>query len=218
MKTKNILFYVLMFLPLAAVLIALPFLPEQIPAHYDINGAVDRYGSRYEMLLLPALTILFGLFLRVAVRFAAKQEKNGHSNEKTGLTICNAALAVLNIMTGYILYTSFQQVTDLSTLAWDINQIMCAVIGVSMIVVGNIMPKARKNTAFGLRTTWSMKNDVTWKKSQRFGGISFIAAGVLTIIACFVTKGLVCGGLFLAILIVTTVVDVGYTWWVAKGE
>ena len=48
MKKKKIIFYSLMFLPLIVVLIALHFLPERIPAHYDFNNQVTRWGSKYE--------------------------------------------------------------------------------------------------------------------------------------------------------------------------
>lgn len=218
MKRKIVWFYVLMLLPLAAVLVALPFLPEQIPAHYGLSGAVDRYGSKYELLIMPGIAILSSLFLRGAIKLAAKQETGGQSNERAGMTVGFAALGVFSVLTGYLLYLSFGQVTDLSALAWDINRITCAVMGVSMVIVGNIMPKMRKNAAFGLRTVWSMKNDTTWKKSQRFGGISFILAGILTLIACFVTKGIACMLWFLAILTLTTIADVYYTWRVAREE
>ena len=47
MKKKMVVFYSLMFLPLAVVLIALQFLPELIPAHYDMNNQVtDRKSTR----------------------------------------------------------------------------------------------------------------------------------------------------------------------------
>ena len=46
MKKKMVVFYSLMFLPLAVVLIALQFLPEQIPAHYDMNNQVTRWGIK----------------------------------------------------------------------------------------------------------------------------------------------------------------------------
>lgn len=59
MKTKKWLYYTLM-LPLAATLIALPLLPDQIPAHYGADNQVDRWGSKYESLIFPLLTILFG--------------------------------------------------------------------------------------------------------------------------------------------------------------
>jgi len=48
MKKKKIIFYGLMFLPLIVVLIALQFLPEQIPAHYGFDNQVTRWGSKYE--------------------------------------------------------------------------------------------------------------------------------------------------------------------------
>ena len=38
MKKHKIILLVTMFLPLAAVLIALPVLPEEIPAHYGPLG------------------------------------------------------------------------------------------------------------------------------------------------------------------------------------
>ena len=50
MKKKMVVFYSLMFLPLAVVLIALQFLPELIPAHYDMNNQVTRWGSKYCLL------------------------------------------------------------------------------------------------------------------------------------------------------------------------
>ena len=75
-KIKNY-FYVLMFLPLVASLIALQFLPNVIPAHYNINNVVDRWGSKYEILILPVVTISFGLFSLAMGKVAQKQEPQG---------------------------------------------------------------------------------------------------------------------------------------------
>ena len=63
MKTKKIIYFALMFLPLIITLVVLPFLPEQIPAHYNFAGEIDRWGSKYETLLFPAITILMGFFM-----------------------------------------------------------------------------------------------------------------------------------------------------------
>ncbi|PIC63776.1 hypothetical protein CSV79_10070 [Sporosarcina sp. P13] len=40
-------------------------LPDQIPAHFGANGEVDRYGSKFELLLLPIIGIILwiGLFI-----------------------------------------------------------------------------------------------------------------------------------------------------------
>ena len=50
MKTKKTVYYILMYLPLVIVLIALPYLPEKIPAHYGFDNQVDRWGNKYEAL------------------------------------------------------------------------------------------------------------------------------------------------------------------------
>ena len=60
MKIRKIVYFILMFLPLAVILIALPYLPEKIPAHYGFDNQVDRWGSKYEALLFPVVSILMG--------------------------------------------------------------------------------------------------------------------------------------------------------------
>ena len=59
-KNKKILYIFLISLPLLITLIALNFLPEQIPAHYGANGEVTRWGSKYESLIVPFISIFFG--------------------------------------------------------------------------------------------------------------------------------------------------------------
>ena len=213
---KKIVFYILMFLPLTAVLIALPFLPEQIPAHYGFDGQVTRWGSKYETLIFPAMTVLLGAIMLALAKFSSKQEETGSNNEKVCLAIGIASLALFNAMTAYFLYTDFQAVDDLSSTVLDVNQLIFGLLGISMVVLGNIMPKLRMNSAAGLRTVWSMKNDITWKKSQRFGGISFIAGGTVIVVVCFFAKGAACFLWAMAILAVLVAVDVSYTYALSK--
>lgn len=213
---KKIVFYILMFFPLTAVLIALPFLPDRIPAHYGFDGQVTRWGSKYETLIFPAMAILLGFIMLALTKFSSKQEENGSNNEKVCLAIGIASLALFNAMTAYFLYTDFQAVDDLSSMTLDVNRLIFGILGISMVVLGNIMPKLRMNSAAGLRTVWSMKNDVTWKKSQRFGGLSFIAGGAAIVIMCFFTKGAACFLWAMAILTVLVAVDIGYTYALSK--
>ena len=168
MKGKRIIFGILMFLPLAVVLAALPFLPDQIPAHYGFDNQVTRWGSKYEALLLPILTIVLGLFLLAMARYAAKHEESGKNNENVCLITGIVSLALFNLMTAYFLYTDFHKVENLSEAAFDVNQLIFGFFGLCMLIIGNVMPKLRMNSMIGLRTSWSMKNEQTWKKSQRF--------------------------------------------------
>ena len=149
---KKFTLYILMFLPLAAVLAALPFLPEQIPAHYGFDGQVTRWGSKYESLIFPAMAVLLGLIMIGLAKISAKQEETGSNNEKMCLTTGIAVLALFDAMTAYFLYTDFRAVDNLSSMALDVNQLIFGLLGISMIILGNIMPKLRINSTIGLRT------------------------------------------------------------------
>ena len=216
MKVKKIVFYVLMFLPLISVLIALQFLPEQIPAHYSLNNQVTRWGSKYEMLIVPIVTVMLGYFFRGIAKVAAKHEENGNNNENVCIVAGIVTLIIFNAMTGYALYTSFNKIENLSLNTFDVNQLLFGILGIAMIIIGNIMPKLRMNAVIGLKTKWSMKNEATWKKSQRFGGISYIIGGIVIVAICFFVQGIYCFLSTLGVIAILLIIDVFYTYKVAR--
>ncbi len=219
MKTKKmILYYVLMFLPVAVTLVALQYLPEQIPAHYDFHQQVTRWGSKYESLIFPVISVVFGGIMLLVKKVAAKQEGSGTNNETICITAGILGFVLFNAMTFYFLYTSFQKVENLSSVSVDIYQIMMGLLGLFFVVIGNLMPKVRMNSVLGLRTTWSMKNETTWKKSQRFGGITFLIVGAAMIAACFLAKGISCFLISMGLLLASLPVDLYYTYRVAKQQ
>ncbi|MFJ8262012.1 DUF1648 domain-containing protein [Rummeliibacillus sp. NPDC094406] len=40
-------------------------LPEKVPAHYNALGEVDRYGSKWELIILPCIGIFLLVFMQV---------------------------------------------------------------------------------------------------------------------------------------------------------
>lgn len=191
MKKFERAYFILMFLPLVITLISLLFLPDTIPAHFGMTK-VDRYGSKYETLILPLITIPFGYFLLLMGKQASKAETNkNNNNEQISIITGLCSLAVFNILCLYFLYIDFHQITDLRQIPVDLFSLIFTVLGIVLIIIGNYMPKLKQNSLIGLRTSWSMKNEATWKKSQKFGGISFILLGILMIIGnVFVLHGI----------------------------
>lgn len=216
MKTKKTLYFILMYLPLAAALLALQYLPDKIPAHYGFDHQVTRWGSKYEALLYPIATVLIGYFLLAMAKVAAKQEEHGENNKNVVIVTGILVLILFNALNGYFLYTGFNKVENLSSVPLDINQLIFGIVGVLMIIAGNIMPKVRMNSIVGLRTRWSMKNEITWKKCQRAGGISFIVGGFLMIGVCITMKGTSCLLSVLGIWVILIIIDVFLTYRIAK--
>lgn len=215
LKKMRFVYYALMLLPLIVTLIALRFLPDQIPAHYGASGQADRWGSKYESLIIPALNILFGLILLAVAKWSRRQEQSGTNNERVCLVVGGVSLLVFNAMTYYFLYTSFRQVENLSAIPVDLNQLLFGILGVGMILIGNVMPKVRMNSMLGLRTPWSMKDEAAWKKSQRLGGIVFIVGGAAMVAVCFLTAGAACFLWSMGVLLCTAIIGVVCSCWAA---
>ena len=85
----------------------------------------------------------------------------------------------------------------------------CILMGILFAVLGNIMPKLKMNGAMGLRTSWSMKNEEVWARSQRLAGMIAFFAGVAIIVEALILRGYVClfimAGLIL-VMVITSVV------------
>ena len=213
-KIMRYMYYILMFLPLAVTVISLLFLPDRIPAHYGSDNQVTRWGSKYETLIFPAETLICGAIMTAVAKSAAGKERE--NNEKAVVIIGMAVLLLFNLMTVYFLYADFRQISNLSDMPVDITGLVFCYLGAVIILCGILMPGLKRNSMIGLRTKWSMKNEVTWKKSQKFGGISFIRAGVCIIIVSLQTKGTTCVIWSLGLLTADAVIDVIYTYIAAR--
>ena len=208
MKKKEMIYFILMFLPLIVVCLALPFLPDQIPAQYNLNNEVTRWGSKFETLLFPFISLLFGSLLLAITKYNSNHLKNSPQNEEVCLLAGIVTLLVFNVMTLFFLYTDFKSIANLNSVPIDLYQLIFGSLGFGLIFLGQKMPKVKMNHYLGLRTQWSMKNEITWLKSQIFGGYSFIVTGIVILLICFMTNGLHCFLWVLAVIIVQLIVDI----------
>ena len=44
-------------------------LPNEVPAHYNASGEVDRWGSKYELLILPIIGALMAVLMQFIEKF-----------------------------------------------------------------------------------------------------------------------------------------------------
>lgn len=168
----------------SAVLMVL--MPNTVPAHYNFAGEIDRWGSKYENLIFPAITVLVG----AAVAFIAKKtEKAVPKRVLLWTGVCSILL--LNVVGFYFMLRDLSAVPEMSTnVADNAVKLMSIGVGIMFIILGNLMPKVKRNGLFGLRTSWSMENDEIWNKSQRFGGKAAVVCGFATVFASiFVPEG-----------------------------
>ena len=220
--------WLISLIPLVMTGVMLPFMPDSVPMHYDAAGNIDRYGSKYELLILPVAALLLALGMHLMIRWFEKKEA-GEADEKTraaakanGKVLKIAAVVTMSVAVviyGIILIATLSVARKGSSVAEvDFLKISCIAIGALLIVLGNFMPKSKMNSVFGLRVSWSMYNDVCWQKSNLVSGIALMAAGALTIIAAIFLNGWIAMGLMTAFLLAAMIISLVYAYKVYREE
>lgn len=204
MKIKKTLLISFALLPLIISLIALIFLPEEIPAHYGANFTVDRYGSKFEILIFPVSIFVLSLIFLLPGLFMKNE-----TNKKITLNIGLALILLFNAVNYYILFVQANNITNINSGVFAIERILLLIIGVFFIFIGNLMPMSRRNSFVGLRTKWSMTNDTVWKKCQLFGGVSLIILGIILMFIAFAYPNI---PLMIGLLIIVALTDTIYTY------
>ena len=162
-----------------------------VPVHFDINGNPDRFGSKYEMLIMQIIIISTVVFLYFFIKKYKKQAENETDEKKKAEFLSNAKVMnitsvitsvfflAITVMTYYIVYsTTFE---NLGLPEISVINVIGVLMGAMFIVLANYMPKTRKNRNIGLRLPWSWYNDTTWKKSNRFASYLMIIVGIVCI-------------------------------------
>lgn len=208
-------------IPVVVTSVVLQFMPDVIPMHHDLEGNTDRWGSKTESLIFPISILFITLFWQLLINvfekksITAKTEKEQMEAKSSAKVLCVVGLSqaiMFGIMHYFILYSSWIQAnTGSSKTTIDIAKVSCILSGIMFIVLGNFMTKAKRNAVVGVRTVWSMHNDNTWRRSNRFGAICIIITGLLTIITTVFTSGMT-GTIFMLIyLLLATIVTVVYS-------
>ena len=176
--------WIIAFVVIGFVIVGLFFsmAPAQIPVHYDINGQIDRWGSKYEFILLPIINLLFGGFMAWLARREQKQGREMNEQVVAGMTVC--VLVFFNLLWLFFMWKAIDVDNFDSGLGELSTKAFMILIFASFIPLGNNMPKAQRNSIYGLRTKWSMANDRCWQKSQRFGGYALVISGIIGTLLC----------------------------------
>lgn len=178
---KHLFIIILIACSYVLSLLAIPFLPSEVAIHWNAAGEADGFTNKWwGALLLPIL--LTGIVALIV--FLPKVDPRKENYEKFE-KVYRIFLHV------FVLFLFSIHVV---TLAYNIGipvQVDIVVpigVGVLFIVLGNYMPKIKPNYFIGIRTPWTLENEVVWQKTHRVGGKVFVIMGVLIMFTIFVTS------------------------------
>ncbi len=152
-------------------------LPDPCPIHWNIYGEADNFGSpilaawMMPMVTLPMMGLIMGLPLLGPFRSNIESFKVVYGRLCVVITMTMLAIHVLFMLEAYGAKTRF-------------GPSIAIVIGILYVLIGNWMGKMRRNLYVGIRTPWTIVNDVVWEKTHRVGGRLFVGCGLFTIAVC----------------------------------
>jgi uncharacterized membrane protein len=152
--------------------------PARMPAHWNAYGHVDRYGGKWEgLLLVPAIAT--GLYLLMLFLPRIDPGKANYERFQTAYWVIRfVVLAQLAVLYATVLLTGLGH-------SVDVSRVMLLSLGVVFLTLGGIMGKVRPNWFVGVRTPWTLSSKLSWTHTHRAAGWTFIVVGLATFPAAF---------------------------------
>lgn len=175
------------------------FIKDQIPVHWDINWEVDGTVPKEMVFLISALPLALYLFLGT--------KKNSITTAK-GNRISVVACTYLLVAAQWLSIA-----TSLKT-EINIELVVPCVAGVFLLIIGNFMPTISKNHFIGFRTPWSLRSDLSWRKTNRLGGYLMSIIGIALIINGILQKDFLNYIITIAIVVIVFAsIFISYYYW-----
>ncbi len=152
--------------------------PDQIASHWNAQGEVDGYLSKFWGLFLMPFVLVFMYGMYVLIPKIDPLRKNIESFRRQ-----YNALIVLIVLFLFYLY--------LLTILWnvgmrfDMGRAIIPAIGVLFFYIGVILRYAKRNWFVGIRTPWTLSSDIVWNKTHALGSTLFKVAGIIALLSIF---------------------------------
>ena len=200
---------ILTFLPISLALCVVWYAPETIATRFDLEGNVVATGSRWTILILPILILLFsGL-----IKWIDDKELVGSQNKEISRYIFRLTLLLFNA----IAYFQFVLILTGVSMGSQMGRLMAFLIGMFMIFIGNISPKIKEtNKHFGFRVPWIMNNDEAFRKTQRFFGFASMICGIIFILISLFVANQLAMILVSSVLLLTFGITIVYSYKISK--
>ncbi|HEX4935760.1 MAG TPA: SdpI family protein [Gemmatimonadaceae bacterium] len=154
-------------------------LPGRVPMHWNLAGEVDRYGSRLSgAFMIPLMMLFIWGMMRVLPKIDPRRA-NYAKMEGTYELVITMVLASTLVLHVVMLGAALGYPIAIDT-------VVPLVIGALFMVLGNVLPRAKPNWWFGVRTPWTLSNDRVWVRTHRVAGYTMLIAGLALVVLAFI--------------------------------
>ena len=147
----------------------------QIPVHWSATGEVNRYGSRLEAFAtMPVVAAVISLLLA----FAPKIDPRGRNLARSGPLLITVWMGTLALLVVAHLAMVLSATGIFAPESPILPRIILVAVALFLVVLGNLLGKARPNWFVGVRTPWTLSSDRSWDVTHRWAGRGFVLTGL----------------------------------------
>lgn len=160
-------------LPLIYLLTIWSSLPDIVPIHWNLEGAIDDWAPKVSLLVIPFLLPISTYLIFLLIPLIDPKRKGLQTGSK--LTKLKFALTfVMAVLALVILRAAKEQALN--------PNFIFMITGALYAVLGNFFATIKPNYFMGIRTPWTLDNEDNWKQTHRFAGKLWLASGILIIL------------------------------------
>ena len=170
-KNKWFVFSLFLFLiPFVLDILVYNRLPSQVPTHFNVNGQVD--GTMPKMLGLFGIWT-FCFILHVVCCFVTMADpKRTNIPDMVIRIICMICPVIALMVNAISVYCGLGYTVD-------VNLAVNITVTILIVILGNYLPKVKRNYVVGIKTSWALNSDENWHRTNRFGGYCMVITGIL---------------------------------------
>ena len=180
-KWKLVASSLVILLPVAVGLLLWNDLPREMTTHWDLNGAANGTVGRGLVVFGLPLMLLAGHWVGILV---TSLDPNNRDQTPKAMGLIFWICPFISLLTAAIAYSG----------ALGMNfgpSKLYLMLGPLFIIIGNLMPKCRRNYTIGIKVKWALESDANWNATHRFGGKLWVIGGALLTLCSFLPASVV---------------------------
>ena len=178
-------------------------LPEQIPAHWNVHGTVDRFAPKLTVFIFPGIIFL----ITILFQFMRRTDPNSDNYDKFQREYHRYTFVI-----GLVFFAvQIMTIAAAFRMDFNVNLIFCLGIGSLFIFIGNLLPKTKQNYFIGIRTPWTLADEQNWFRTHRLAGKIWVLGGLIVALTALAPESFQVP-VFLTILAVMVVTPFVYSY------
>lgn len=152
-------------------------MPETLPTHWGFNNKIDGYSSKFTTLVTTPLLLIF---LNIFSCFMLDNDPKNKDKNNFVITIGKATIPLVMLIT-FVISVFYGLGKKINVMV-----IISIFVGFLLILIGNYLPKTKRNYTVGIKLPWTLNSDENWNKTHRLAGYFFILGGIFFLLTPFI--------------------------------